>query len=202
MIRFYVIFYFFCLFFGLSAIKRSIQSLPPGPYLQSCTGCIMVDGTLHCQCHQDSEEWNSQTLGKADECKYNIVNDHGFLKCLPDGPYLMSCARCWIKGDTLYCMACKNRQGQTVQILQRFVLPHISECRYQIVNNNAELNCLPDGPYLQYCSKCRIVDGVLQCQCSATPSQAWTLAPASIDLQKCKYPEDITYSAGQLECLE
>ena len=185
----------FCAF----AIRKDIHKLPEGPYKQSCRKCFVVAGTLNCECYESGDEWSVEDLPDADTCGYDIVNDHGNLACIPYGSYLNSCARCWMEGDTLYCMACKNRRGQVVQLLQRFSLPGISTCHYDVVNNNANLSCLPFGQYLQYCDNCQIKDGVLSCRCSMTPEKEQALRPVSIDLKECK-KGSVVYSNGMLTC--
>jgi len=201
-IGFYAAFFFLVLGLFVFGIQKYIHKLPEGPYEKTCRKCFVVAGKLHCECHERDDEWNVQNLPKANQCRYSIVNDHGKLKCIPQGPYLNTCARCWMSGDTLYCMACENRRGQTVQLHQRFSLPRVSLCRYAVVNNNAELNCLPPGQYLQHCSNCQIVDGILRCYCSMTPNQKRTLYPASTDLKEC--PDGtIFYFGGMLfECIK
>ena len=200
-IGFYAAFVFLILGLFVFGIQKYIHKLPKGPYKKTCRKCFVVSEKLHCECHEHDDEWNVQNLPKADQCRYSIINDHGKLKCIPSGPYLETCARCWMSGDTLYCMACENRRGQNVQLHQRFSLPYVSRCRYDIVNNNVELNCLPPGQYLRYCSHCRIENNILRCDCSMTPNQKLTLHSYSINLQECK-KGSIFYDGVMLKCVK
>jgi hypothetical protein len=58
-----------------------MQSLPQGPYLDSCCSARMLEGTLVAFCDKGNGTWNTAELANADQCNGSVANLDGNLTC-------------------------------------------------------------------------------------------------------------------------
>ena len=63
----------------------------------------------------------------------------------------------------------------------------------------SNLTPLPPGDYIKYCSSCKVIDGVLNCECYPKTS-LFSYTSASISVNSCGKGEPITYRGGALIC--
>lgn len=199
---------FCCQLNAMGGRQSSLHKVPQGSYLrqsQCGTGrCSMIKGNLVCtECVISPQERSQKTLFNPETCpvetgRFDIVNDSDrvLLKCLPRGSYLNSCGNCKMENGDLICQGCYLRTGESLQLQNDATrLNNVAACRYDIVNSNGRLRCLPQGPYLNNCD-CVMVNRVLQCKCAAS-GQIRAVGLKNVD--SCE-PGTIRYTGDRLTC--
>jgi len=132
------------------------ENIPEGPYLNSCSGCVIKEKLLFCsKCRNDSGKFISFQIEMT--CSQGYSNLNGKLFCvedekrikeiqdkedrkngpnIPKGNYLDSCQGCSVSGSILTCKYCLNNLGKTVRSSVNI------NCPYEIHNKNGNLQCL------------------------------------------------------------
>src|SRR5258708_1610344 len=111
-------------FLALS-VPAFADSLPAGPYKDSCTNCEAKDGTLKCACGKAIAGSRHSSLKYTTCAATPISNRDGHLRCdgvlkmlgsdeLPKGSYRNKCHSCMLKEGKLACL-CWPRVGGEVR---------------------------------------------------------------------------------------
>jgi len=190
-----------------ASVPCQAQRAPQGSYLQSCSN-VMADGpTLYARCKTAAGRWESTSLYDFPACVGDINNSDGQLQCnrapgrrdwerLPRGSYVQTCSDMRVHGNTLTAR-CQDTRGQWLST----ALPHVNQCRGEIVNDDGSLYCshgpdLPDGTYVQTCAPVYMRGSMLRARCRTADNRwAWTQLD---DIAGCR--GDISNIDGTLRC--
>ncbi len=169
-------YFIMALLLSLSFISLNSLALPQGSYQSTCRHCVLLDGTLSCQCQVNPDAWwpNKVSFLRVRPSCYRIYNDRGTLRCmgkplpryLPWGNYKDTCRYCRFSQNYLTCQ-CQMRDG-VWRPTSLWVRPRCTPIR----NQNGHLVChhqrwwpLPAGSYKETCQLCHFNGRVLRCNC-------------------------------------
>ena len=129
--------------------------IPSGSYTQTCRNVRKRGDTLEAVCQSRDGDWHQTTLNDYNDCRGQIVNDGGNLRCdignygnvggwyggnyqggLPSGSYTQTCQNIRVAGDELKA-SCQKRDGGW----RNTDLDDYRACRNDIVNDNGRLRC-------------------------------------------------------------
>jgi hypothetical protein len=82
----------------------------------------------------------------------------------PGGSYTQSCQNMYVRLGALYA-SCKNKGGQWVSTS----LSNVSQCNWDVDNDNGTLKCVPPGSYEQTCTNISVSTGTIHAQGSTPP---------------------------------
>jgi hypothetical protein len=123
-------------------------------YTQTCRDVRRQGDTLEAVCQSRDGDWHRTTLNDYRDCRGQIVNDDGNLRCansnygnvggwqggyrggLPGGSYTQTCQNIRISGDELKA-SCQKRQGGW----RNTKLDDYQDCRSDITNEDGRLRC-------------------------------------------------------------
>jgi hypothetical protein len=123
-------------------------------YTQTCRDVRQHGDTLEAVCQSRDGDWHRTTLNDYRDCRGQIVNDGGNLRCdnsnydnvsggqgdyrggLPGGSYTQTCQNIRISGDELVA-SCQKRDGGW----RNTKLDDYQTCRADITNDNGRLRC-------------------------------------------------------------
>ncbi|HEY2629896.1 MAG TPA: CVNH domain-containing protein [Usitatibacter sp.] len=157
---------------NLTCTGAPAAGVPPGTYIQSCSGAQVAANILKAQCRTMSGAMVATSLTLP--CNGKIENINGNLTCagapmaaVPHGSYSQSCTGAQMVPSTSVLKAqCRTMSGAMVET--SLTLP----CNGTIDNINGKLTCtgapmtaVPPGSYLQSCGNARVAGGVLQANC-------------------------------------
>ncbi|MCE9521649.1 MAG: hypothetical protein K8S25_04365 [Alphaproteobacteria bacterium] len=200
--------------------------IPRGSYQQSCSDFYTDGTTLSATCRKRYGESNYTTLRDYNDCRGDIANVDGRLKCVEDwdddqnddddndhdggwtprGSYRDTCRRIDVDGRTLQA-ECEDRNGRW-----RYTeLNNFRSCRGDIYNQNGILGCrrddddddnhggygLPGGNWRMSCRNSRVYGRVLYAQCRDAFGR-WQ--ESSLDLRQCS--GDVSNWRGRLVCAQ
>ncbi len=195
--------------------------LPRGSYQQSCRNATVDRDVLRAECQDRNGNWRRSTLN-VDNCRSDIANDNGELRCaganpppppppppppLPSGSYQQSCRYMVFERGRL-SGECRDAGGQW----HRTSLD-VRSCAQgsDIGNSNGQLTCagaappppppppppLPGGSYQQSCRNMVFARGTLSGECRNAGGE-WR--STSLDTRNCTPGADISNANGQLTC--
>jgi hypothetical protein len=125
-----------------------------GSYTQTCRDVRSHGDTLEAVCQSRDGDWHRTTLNDYQDCRGQIVNDGGNLRCansnydnvggwqggyrggLPGGSYTQTCQNIRASGDDLNA-TCQKRNGGW----RNTSLDGYQSCRSDITNDNGHLRC-------------------------------------------------------------
>ena len=145
---------------ALCVMLSAAQSIPSGSYQQTCSDINVVnDSTLAARCQGSNGEWRSTRLTNFQDCRDEIVNDNGSLRCArngyngggygqggygqgdyPSGDYAQTCRNIRTNGNRLDA-DCQKRNGGW----RSTSLNNINQCTSGIANDNGHLVCGKGG---------------------------------------------------------
>ena len=138
--RFFKSFALFALTFAFLQ-SASAQTVPSGPYTDSCQNIEMKGSTLRAKCQAADGKWNLAELRNAKSCADGVINMNGVLSCqtgiIPPGSYLSTCTDFNLHGTTLLA-SCRNEKGSDVTAELR----NANQCTGDIANKNGSLKCV------------------------------------------------------------
>jgi hypothetical protein len=123
-------------------------------YTQTCRDVRRRGDTLEAVCQSRDGDWHQTTLNDYQDCRGQIVNDGGNLRCdnsnygnvsgwqggyrggIPGGSYTQTCQNVRVSGDDLVASCRKNDGGWRDTRLDGF-----QGCRDDITNDNGRLRC-------------------------------------------------------------
>ncbi len=123
-------------------------------YTQTCRDVRRHGDTLEAVCQSRDGDWHRTTLNDYNDCRGQIVNDGGNLRCdnsnygnvggwqggyrggLPGGSYTQTCQNVRMSGDELNA-TCQKRNGGW----RNTSLDEYQNCRSDITNDNGRLRC-------------------------------------------------------------
>ena len=123
-------------------------------YTQTCRDVRRRGDTLSAVCQSRDGDWHQTTLNDYQDCRGQIVNDGGNLRCdnsnynnvsggpgdyrggYPGGSYAATCQNIRVSGDDLVASCQKTNGGWRNTKLDDF-----QGCRADIVNDNGRLRC-------------------------------------------------------------
>jgi hypothetical protein len=202
------------------------ESLPAGPYQQTCSDVSVKNGNLYAKCRDNKGKTYSARLSHFEKCGSEIVNKNGSLECshagtnvapalgsqepglpdhaagarsgieLPPGPYTETCKNVRMRGTTLHAV-CRSLDGREMPVS----LKDADRCSQGVVNMNGILNCavadvIPPGSYLATCKEIRLQGTTLRAFCDN--GQGKSVATDLRDANKCS--GDISNYRGRLHC--
>ena len=130
------------------------SGLPSGSYVQTCRNIRRHGDTLEAVCRSRDGDWHQTTLNDYHDCRGQIVNDGGNLRCnsnydnvggwyggsyrggFPSGSYTQTCQNIRVEGDELKASCQKGNGGWRTAELDDY-----QACRNDIVNDNGRLRC-------------------------------------------------------------
>jgi hypothetical protein len=125
-----------------------------GSYTQTCRDVRRHGDTLEAVCQSRDGDWHRTTLNDYQDCRGQIVNDGGNLRCansnydngggwqsgyrrgIPGGSYTQTCQNIRASGDDLNA-TCQKRNGGW----RNTSLDAYQNCRTDITNDNGHLRC-------------------------------------------------------------
>lgn len=123
-------------------------------YTQTCRDVRRRGDTLEAVCQSRDGDWHRTTLNDYQDCRGQIVNDGGNLRCannnydnvsgwpggyrggIPGGSYAQTCQNVRVSGDDLVASCQKTDGGWRNTKLDGY-----QSCRYDITNENGRLRC-------------------------------------------------------------
>jgi hypothetical protein len=109
------------------------------------------------------------------------------------GNYKESCEQCTVEGSILSCQC----RFATSDGSRRTTLD-LRDCHgFQVINDDANLACIPEGSYETTCRGCRVEGDILKCHRCST--QRYGDVEATFDLRLCEYGT-IGNQNGRLIC--
>lgn len=124
--------------------------VPGGSYQQTCRDARVNGPTLTASCQDSRGRWNYSSI-RYDQCRGDIQNNNGRLRCntnggpggggpgwggnVPNGTYQQSCRDPRVSGNMLSA-SCRDNRGQWNYSSIRY-----RDCRYDIRNDNGRLAC-------------------------------------------------------------
>lgn len=190
--------------------------LPDGNYMDSCSGCWVLQKTLTCEsCKMgdgESVKASHLNLGRC-SLPLRVSNSNGDLFCeggwaLPPGDYLDECQGCRLlpNSRTLHCDACADETGRST----RNVRYRTDRCEGgELTVIEGDLICtnlppdkiLPDGGYLDSCSNCRLESSRTVLKCFGCMNDVGESVEASVSMERCGPPKVINNHFGNLDCI-
>ncbi len=188
--------------------------LPRGSYQQTCRNASIDRDMLRAECQDHNGNWRRTGLN-VDNCRNDIANDNGELRCtgvnpppppapLPGGSYQQSCRNMVFARGTL-SGECRNAGGEwrNTSLDMRSCLQGAD-----IGNANGQLTCaganppplpapLPGGSYQQSCRNMVFARGTLSGECRNAGGE-WRAT--SLDTRTCTQGADIGNDNGTLKC--
>lgn len=123
-------------------------------YTQTCRDVRRHGDTLEAVCQSRDGDWHQTTLNDYRDCRGQIVNDGGNLRCdnsnynnvgdrqggyrgnIPGGSYAQTCQNIRVSGDDLTASCQKSNGGWRNTKLDEY-----QSCRADIINDNGRLRC-------------------------------------------------------------
>lgn len=145
--------------YGRPGVYSNVNG-PAGSYVQTCTNVRVGGDDLHARCQSQDGSWHDAKLDDFNNCRGDIVNDNGHLRCAagtpvgaygpgpynapgryvgvngPNGSYTQSCMNIHVDGDDLKAR-CQTRDGDTHDAK----LDDYRKCQSDIINDNGQLRC-------------------------------------------------------------
>ncbi|CAE8583567.1 unnamed protein product [Polarella glacialis] len=201
--------------------KVNAANIPEGGYRDSCRGCELEQGGTVLQCSHcgaaDGRRVTSRFLLSQCPRPGKLDNHNGVLNCvgllnaakIPEGPYLHSCQGCHLfdYGKLVTCQLCRKADGRQLQ--SSFELG-LCLPPGKLDNQDGSLICkggkspgvqeLPEGPYKQTCSECRL-EGPRTLKCERCGNLQSQVVSSSYDLSRCSAPAQLHNQDGALICI-
>lgn len=130
------------------------QGYPGGSYTQTCRDIRKHGDTLEAKCQSRDGDWHKTTLNDYDDCRGQIVNEDGNLRCensgygppgrgrggyrggIPNGSYSQTCQDIHVSGNKLEAR-CQKRNGS----FRNTSLDNYRACSIDINNIDGHLRC-------------------------------------------------------------
>jgi hypothetical protein len=136
---------------GFAGAPYQFGGVPRGDYQLTCRDITSNGYTVQARCQKRNGDWRTSSLNYRN-CRSQIVNDDGHLRCtqgggyygggregreggLPPGDYKLTCRNARANGYRLEA-TCQKRDGGW-----RDTSLNYDDCRSRIVNDNGHLRC-------------------------------------------------------------